>query len=105
MRYTVINIDLQQDNLVYRYEDVSDNYSEEELSNKNAFFKWNVGDNYQWAEESIYEDAGLFVLVFYENHPFFNCARLVPTNPGAGESYTPLELVEDWFYDNVLDKV
>lgn len=102
MRYTVIQIEPTENNLAYRYQDVSDNYSEEMISIKNEYFQWNVGHNYLWSQEDIYEDAELFVLVFYENHPFFNCSRLVPVNPGASEYYKPLEVVEDWFFDNVL---
>lgn len=106
MRYTVFEVELNDEILQHNCEDVTEAFSEEDLKPENrSGLKWNIENGFQWAKVVIFQGDEVFVLVFYENHPFFNCTKLIHEKKFGTRSYTPIKVVINWFYDNVLNKV
>ena len=102
MRVSFIQLDLNDGDQYWRYRDVLE-HSNTSIKGPEAL----EDDYYDWVKEKGFawfiNDENVFVIAFYENHPFFNCLLLrydseLLDDVGWDTIYSPAsEVVEPWF--------
>jgi hypothetical protein len=107
MRYSILQIQTGESNPVYRYTDpkASSDFVEDDGFLEDIYYGWRKGDRFQWFEDTSYsgEEAD-YTIVFFEDHPFFNCVLLLPPkyyNYNVEDAYEPCEVVESWFLKEI----
>jgi hypothetical protein len=106
MRYNILQIQTGESNQAYRYTDPkgNSNFYEDEGFLEDDYYDWRKGNRFQWYAESIYEDNAIdYTIIFYEDHPFFNCGLLISrmTILDIDDAYEPCEVVESWFLKEI----
>ena len=106
MRYNILQIQTGESNLAYRYTDPrsSSYFVEDDGFLEDIYYGWPKGDRFQWFEDtSYYGEEADYTIVFFEEHPFFNCGLLISrmTILDIDDAYEPCEVVESWFLKEI----
>jgi hypothetical protein len=103
MRYNILQIQTGESNLAYRYTDpkASSYFVEDHGFLEDVYYGWQKGDEFQWFVDTSYDGEEVeYTIVFFEEHPFFNCGLLI-SRLYIDDAYEPCEVVESWFLKEI----
>lgn len=98
MRFTCVKFDIEEEDIYYRFTDLVESGSaiQTEADLNDPYFEWIKEKGFQWYVEVDDEGYLQYTVVFYEEHPFFNCLLLRYLQLDEEQVYAPLFIVEKW---------